>query len=173
MSGMSGTSAMSHPPEGPENAHPRLTPTALAALYEHAARDYPRECCGIVFGPKDQALADEARACRNIQDELHAEDPVTHTRDARTAYNLGAADLFALQKSLRGERPAKIIYHSHVEVGAYFSPTDQAAAQFEGEPAYPVEYVVIDVKADGTHGAVQFAWDELQKSYVEVDRYDA
>ena len=141
-------------------------------MYAHARQDYPRECCGIVFGPKASDVADEARACKNIQDELHAEDPETHTRDARTAYNLGAPDLFALQKSLRGERPAKIVYHSHVEVGAYFSDTDQAAARFEDEPAYPVEYVVIDVRADGTHGAAQFAWDERQKKYLEVDRYD-
>jgi proteasome lid subunit RPN8/RPN11 len=154
-------------------SHPRLSGEALQAMYAHARQEYPKECCGIVFGPKASEAADEARACRNNQDDLHAADPATYTRDARTAYHLPPRDLFALQKSLRGERPAKIIYHSHVEVGAYFSPTDQAAAQFEGEPAYPVEYVVIDVKADGTHGAVQFAWDELQKSYVEVDRYDA
>jgi adenylyltransferase/sulfurtransferase len=145
---------------------------ALQAMYAHARAEYPKECCGIVFGPKGSDVADEAKPCRNIQDDLHAEDPGTHTRDARTAYNLGASDLFALQKSLRGERPAKIVYHSHVEVGAYFSDTDQAAAQFEGEPACPVEYVVIDVKADGTHGAAQFAWDEREKNYVEVSRYD-
>ena len=156
---------------GPPGPHPRITPDALAALYEHARRDYPRECCGIVFGPKDEPLADEARACRNIQDELHAEDPVTHTRDARTAYNLPAADIFALQKSLRGDRPAKIVYHSHVDVGAYFSDTDQAAARFDDEPAYPVEYVVIDARQDGARGAVQFAWDDDSKKYVEVDRY--
>jgi proteasome lid subunit RPN8/RPN11 len=155
--------------------HPRLTPAALQEIYAHARRDYPKECCGIVFGPKAQAIADEARACRNIQDDLHAEDPVTHTRDARTAYNLAAADLFGLQKSLRGERPAKIVYHSHVDVpggGLYFSDTDQAAARFEDEPAYPVEYVVVDVRSEGTRGAVQFAWDDGQKKYLEVDRYD-
>jgi hypothetical protein len=33
--------------------------------------------------------------------------------------------------------------------------------------------VVIDVRADGSKGAAQFAWDERQKTYVEVDRYDA
>jgi proteasome lid subunit RPN8/RPN11 len=156
--------------------HPRLTTEALQAMYAHARQEYPKECCGIVFGPKASDAADEARACRNNQDDLHAADPATYTRDARTAYNLEPRDLFALQKSLRGERPAKIIYHSHVDVapsGLYFSPTDQAAAQFEGEPAYPVEYVVIDVRADGTRGAAQFAWHETQKQYVEVDRYDA
>jgi proteasome lid subunit RPN8/RPN11 len=152
-------------------SHPVLTAGALAELYAHAAREYPHECCGIVFGPKETADADRVRPCVNIQNELHAEDPVQHPRDARTAYNLGAADLFALQKSLRSETPAKIVYHSHVDVGAYFSPTDQAAAKMGDEPAYPVEYVVVDVQADGARAAAQFAWDDEQRTYVEVRRY--
>lgn len=155
----------------PAPPHPLLTSAALQAMYEHARRDYPKECCGVVFGPKAGTAADQAKACDNIQDRLHAEDPVRFTRDARTAYNLDARDIFALQKSLRGESPAKIVYHSHVDVGSYFSDTDQAAAQFDGEPAYPVEYVVIDIRADGPRGAKQFAWDEAQKKYVEIGAY--
>jgi proteasome lid subunit RPN8/RPN11 len=151
--------------------HPIVSPEALAVMYAHARRDYPNECCGIVFGPRDAPAADRAVACANIQNELHAEDPVKHARDARTAYNLGAGDLFKLQKSLRGDTPAKIVYHSHVEVGAYFSDTDQAAAQMDGEPTYPVEYVVIDVRAGGVGGAAQFAWDAAARRYVEVGRY--
>jgi proteasome lid subunit RPN8/RPN11 len=153
------------------DSHPIMTPEALAEIYAHARRDYPRECCGLVLGPRGSDAADRVRPCRNIQDQLHAEDPAQHPRDARTAYNLDAGDLFALQKSLRGDSPAKIVYHSHVEVGAYFSDTDQAAARMGDEPAYPVEYVVIDVKADGAHGAAQFAWDEARRTYVEVRRY--
>jgi adenylyltransferase/sulfurtransferase len=155
----------------PEAAHPLLTPQALEEIYAHARRDYPRECCGIVFGARAGEAADQVRVCRNNQDELHAADPATHQRDATTAYNLGATDLFALQKSLRGENPARIIYHSHVEVGAYFSDTDKAAALFDGEPAFPVEYVVVDIKKDGAHGAIQFAWDAGLKDFVEVRRY--
>ena len=68
--------------------------------------------------------------------------------------------------------PAKIVYHSHVDVGAYFSDTDQAAARFDDEPAYPVEYVVIDSQKDGPRGAKQFAWSEAEKKYVEVAHYD-
>jgi proteasome lid subunit RPN8/RPN11 len=150
---------------------PTLTPEALAAMYAHARRDYPKECCGIVYGPKGSSVADNAVACANIQDRLHAEDPVRFDRDARTAYNLDAPDLFKLQKSLRGDTPAKIIYHSHVNVGAYFSATDQAAALFDGEPSYPVEYVVIDVQSDGARTAVQFAWSPEARSFVEVARY--
>jgi proteasome lid subunit RPN8/RPN11 len=155
--------------------HPALTDEALAAIYAHARREHPNECCGIVYGPKAQPLAARAVACVNIQNELHAEDPVRHTRDARTAYNLGAGDLFKLAKSLRGDEPAKIVYHSHVDVeradGAYFSDTDQAAAQMDGEPTYPVEYVVVDVRRDGVRGAAQFAWDGAARRYVEIGRY--
>jgi proteasome lid subunit RPN8/RPN11 len=156
------------PPQGP---HPEMTSAALREIYAHATREYPFECCGIVFGAKTAPTADHVRVCRNIQNDLHAQDPATHTRDARTAYNLDAGDLFALQKSLRGDQPAKIVYHSHVEVGAYFSDTDQAAARFDDEPTYPVEYVVIDASKTGARGAAQFAWDPAARSYVEVRRY--
>lgn len=153
-----------------------LTADALAALYAHARRDYPLECCGMVYGPKDTTEANRAVACANIQNALHAEDPVMHPRDARTAYNLGAVDLLKLGKSLRGPEPARIIYHSHVDIdgdGCYFSATDQAAAQMDGEPSYPVEYVVIDVRADHVRGAAQFAWDAESRAYVEIGRYAA
>ena len=151
--------------------HPALGAEALAEMYAHARRDYPNECCGIVFGTKGAPVADRAVACVNTQNDLHAMDPIANPRDARTAYNLGAGDLFKLSKSLRSEAPAKIIYHSHVDVGAYFSDTDQAAAVMDGEPSYPVEYVVIDVQADRVGGAAQFAWDAAQRRYLEVGRY--
>jgi proteasome lid subunit RPN8/RPN11 len=157
--------------------HPVLTDDALAAIYAHARREHPNECCGVVFGPKAQPVAGRAVACVNIQDQLHAEDPQRNPRSARTAYNLDAGDLFRLQKSLRGDEPAKIIYHSHVDVeradGAYFSDTDQAVAQMEGEPTYPIEYVVVDLRRDGVRGAAQFAWDAGARGYVEVGRYPA
>ncbi len=152
-------------------AHPIVSAGALAEIYAHARRDYPDECCGIIYGPKGSAVADRAVACVNIQNRLHAEDPIRFERDARTAYNLDAPDLFKLQRSLRGDSPAKIVYHSHVDVGAYFSKTDEAAALFDGQPSYPVEYVVIDVKSDGARGAVQFAWDQQRGAFVEVARY--
>jgi adenylyltransferase/sulfurtransferase len=162
---------VSAPPKIPPPPHPTVGADTLAEIYAHARRDYPNECCGIVYGPKGLPVADRAVACANIQNELHAEDPVMHARDARTAYNLGAADLFTLGKSLRGETPAKIVYHSHVDVGAYFSDTDQAAAQMDGEPSYPVEYVVIDVGQNGIGGAAQFAWDPTERRYLEIGRY--
>ena len=68
-------------------------------------------------------------------------------RDARTAYNLGAKDLFFLDRALqKSERPVRVIYHSHVDVGAYFSAEDERAAVSEGELLYPVDYLVVDVR---------------------------
>ena len=98
--------------------HPELTAEALAEIYAHARRELPERMLRHRVRPARQPIAARAVACVNIQNELHAEDPVKHTRDARTAYNLGAGDLFKLQKSLRGDEPAKIVYHSHVDVDA-------------------------------------------------------
>ena len=41
----------------------------------------------------------------------------------------------------------------------------------EGEPTYPVEYVVVDLRRDGVRGAAQFAWSPGDSRYVEIGRY--
>lgn len=155
---MSGSSS---PAAGPPIQIPS---EVLLACYADARRRYPNECCGLLFGPRDVAAVDEVRVCENQQDTLHARDPVTHPRSARTAYSLGFRDLQALDASLGSERPVKIIYHSHIDVGAYFSPEDERAATFAGELIYPVDYLVIDCQADGVHGAklFRFAGDRFQ-----------
>jgi proteasome lid subunit RPN8/RPN11 len=156
----------------PKGYHPILTRDALTAMYAHAARLYPKECCGFVLGPRGSQFADHPVPAQNIADRLHAEDPARNPRDARAAYQLSALDLFSLQKSFRGERPAKILYHSRPESGSHFSGADQAAALFGGEPSYPLEYVVIDVREDRAHGARQFAWSEDERRYEQVGSYD-
>jgi proteasome lid subunit RPN8/RPN11 len=141
---------------------------ALAAVYAHAREGAGREVCGFIL--RGGGAPDEARRCENRQDALHAEDPVRFPRDSRTAYNLGPADLLFLDKSLSskqsegagagGRRRVEVIYHSHVDVGAYFSEEDVRAALFDGEPLYPVDYLVVDAKSDGTIGGAKlFRWD--------------
>jgi len=141
----------------------------LDALYAHAEEGYPDEVCGLVFsGHGDGYPEPESVRCENRQNALHAEDPATFTRDAKTAYNFGARDLLKLDKSLRTERPARIIYHSHVEVGAYFSDEDVRAAAPDGELLYPCDYLVVDVKKDGAKGARLFRFES--SAFVEVGR---
>jgi adenylyltransferase/sulfurtransferase len=133
-----------------------ISKAVLEDLYEHARSGHPEEVCGLLLGPRGTPLIDETRRCENRQNALHAEDPTRFPRDARTAYNLGPKDLFFLDRSLRGDRPVKIIYHSHVDVGAYFSAEDQAAATLDGDLLYPVDYLVIDSQKDGVKGAKLF-----------------
>ena len=140
-----------------------LPRAVLDAIYAHAREGYPEEVCGLIVGD------DEVRRCENRQNALHAEDPAHFPRDARTAYNLGAKDLFFLDKSLRSAKPVRIIYHSHVEVGAYFSDEDARAAAPDGELTYPVEYLVVDVTRDGVRGAKLFRFEGGK--FVEIEAY--
>ncbi len=135
----------------------------LDAIYAHAREGYPEEVCGFIVAD------DEARRCENRQNALHAEDPMTFPRDARTAYNLGPKDLFFLDRSQKSERPVRVIYHSHVDVGAYFSAEDEHAATAEGELLYPVDYLVVDVRGDGVRGAKLFRFESGR--FVEVGSY--
>jgi proteasome lid subunit RPN8/RPN11 len=150
---------------------PELPESVLAIAYADAVRRYPEEACGLFLGPRDGAGCDEARPCENQQNRLHESDPQTHPRDARTAYALGARDLLFLDKSLGSERPVKVIYHSHVEVGAYFSDEDRRAATFDGELVYPVDYLVIDCKKTGVEGAKLFRF--VGGAFVCIREYPA
>jgi [CysO sulfur-carrier protein]-S-L-cysteine hydrolase len=136
--------------------------SVLDAIYQHAREGYPEEVCGFIIGPD----CDEARRCENRQNALHAEDPVAFPRTAREAYNLGAKDLFFLDKSLRSERPVRVIYHSHVDVGAYFSAEDVRAAAPDGELLYPVDWLVVDVGAEGVRGCKLFRFQG--GAFVEI-----
>lgn len=135
----------------------------LGSIYAHAEEGYPEEVCGLVIADE------EARRCENRQNALHAEDPKHFPRDARTAYNLGPKDLLFLDRSLRSLRPVTLIYHSHVEVGAYFSEEDVRAAAPDGELLYPVDYLVVDVRQAGAREARRFRFEN--GLFVEVARH--
>jgi proteasome lid subunit RPN8/RPN11 len=135
----------------------------LDEIYAHAREGYPEEICGLIIA------GDEVRRCENRQNALHAEDPELFPRTARTAYNLGAKDLFFLDRSLRSPRPVTIIYHSHIDVGAYFSEEDARAAAPDGELLYPVDYLVVDAAPEGVRGSKLFRF--LDGKFVEIAAY--
>ena len=144
----------------------QLTIDLLNQIYAHADDGYPEEVCGLILGPR--GTPDEIRRCHNRQNALHAEDPLAFPRDARTAYNLGAEDLFFLDASLRSDRPTQVIYHSHIDVGAYFSKEDELAAA-AGELLYPVDYLVIDARPEGARGARLFHFHDGR--FIELATY--
>ena len=155
---------------------PAIPPQMLTTLYAHARETYPEECCGFLIGPHDSATIDEVRRCVNEQNRYHALDPKRFPRTAREAYYLGGKDLRFLLESVSSTRPVKIIYHSHPDVGAYFSAEDTRAAlgrepDDTAEPQYPVDHIVIDAQADHVAGAKMFRWDSTQRTFVPVAVY--
>ncbi|MBI4387732.1 MAG: Mov34/MPN/PAD-1 family protein, partial [Candidatus Omnitrophica bacterium] len=109
--------------------------------------------------------------CRNLQNEMHEKNPKQFPRTSQTAYFLDPQDLFRIQKMAR-ERgmEMKVIYHSHADVGAYFSEEDKRQALCEGKPLYPnVSYLVVDAIKDKNRGAKLFGWEENKKDFVELE----
>jgi proteasome lid subunit RPN8/RPN11 len=144
-----------------------LTPEERAAIERQAIAEYPRECCGVLLvrGAERRLFP-----CRNDQDALHGADPARHPRDARTAYHIADSDrLRMVRLEQDGYEPA-VIYHSHVDAGAYFSPTDKHQALMNGEPMYPdTAYVVVSVAGGRVAAVGAFRWDAGQRDFVPVD----
>ena len=162
----------------PQTSLPTLAPAVLADIYAHARETYPEECCGFLIGPRDNALIDEVRRCVNEQNRYHALDPERFPRTARIAYYLGGRDLRFLMQSIETPRPVKLIYHSHIDVGSYFSAEDIRAAlgrepDDTAEPLYPVDHIVIDAQADHIAGAKMFRWDQRQRAFIQVAEFAA
>ncbi len=142
----------------------------LRKIREQAEKDYPRETCGILIGRKDRP--DEISGiypCRNVQDDYHAEDPVNFARTSAAAYFMDPRDLLRVHKEARQKGcEVRVIYHSHVNAGAYFSEEDQRMALSEGEPAYPgVCYLVISVREGKAEEASIFSWDPKAKTFLK------
>lgn len=125
----------------------------LQRIYHHARSTYPEECCGFIFadGTVHHGI--------NIQSELHHRQPDIHTRTGANGYTFSVADTLAMNRSFRSSNPVAVIYHSHPDVGAYFSHEDASKALFMGEPAYPVAYLVVDIRKGHAKAAKLFQWN--------------
>jgi len=156
----------------PDVPHSVLTPKAFREVCRLGKDGYPSCICGFITGPRGRDVADRVQACVNIQDRLHAEDPSRHPRDSRTAWNLDAHDIWKLAMSFKTDQPAKVIYSSHIDVGAFLSDSTRQGAIMDGEPAYPVDLLILDARSTGVQGATQYAWDVRSRDYVEVRRYE-
>lgn len=147
-----------------------LTPEELVRVQAQAVAEYPAECCGVLLARGAPGSDRLLMACRNIQNELHAKDPVRHPRDARTAYFIDPRDLLTIgRREGEGYRVATI-YHSHIDTGAYFSATDRQNALINGEPAYPdAVYVVLSVVEGRVVDAAAFVWDPSTRDFAPTE----
>lgn len=148
---------------------PLLTPAELAAVHRQAEAEYPAECCGVVLVRPGPPEARRLMACRNIQDELHQRDPQRFPRTARTAYYIAHEDLLEIGRRESEGFEVRVIYHSHVDAGAYFSETDRRNAMVDGVPAYPqATYVVVSVAGGAVAETRAHRWSETAGDFVEV-----
>ncbi|MBI4587422.1 MAG: M67 family metallopeptidase [Candidatus Rokubacteria bacterium] len=135
-----------------------------------AETEYPSECCGVVLAKGDAPGERLLLPCRNVQNELHAKDPVRHPRDARTAYHIDPQDLLRIGRFESDGYGIRTIYHSHIDAGAYFSETDKKNALIQDEPAYPeAVHVVLSVASGKVAGAAAFAWSPDRREFLPVE----
>jgi [CysO sulfur-carrier protein]-S-L-cysteine hydrolase len=136
-----------------------LSESALQQMIAEGRRCYPNEACGLVFeGPAGVRV----ESVENVVDRYHAKDPERFARTARTAYLMDPRkQLAALEHAeAAGERLAAV-YHSHADVGSYFSDEDRAQAlSAGGEPLLPgVEYLVLSIRAAGCDAIKSFRFE--------------
>jgi len=144
-----------------------FTSEELAQIRSQAEAEYPAECCGVLLLRGRDGTDRLLLPCRNIQDELHAKDPVKHPRDSRTAYYIDPKDLLNIGRREGEGYAVAVIYHSHIEAGAYFSATDKRNALIDGAPTYPdAVYVVLSVVKGAVVDAQSFAWDSVARDFV-------
>lgn len=146
----------------------------LPPIYRSVEPAWPHEGCGFVFEFDGNEL--RVLPTANRAQELHERFPEQYPR--------GGEDWFEpdmkpwLRASREGGVP-RIIYHSHPEVGAYFSQPDRDMARLPSEDGQLVErnpgvrHIVISVRQGKADGALMFAWNEHTRDFDEVAAFDA
>jgi [CysO sulfur-carrier protein]-S-L-cysteine hydrolase len=144
----------------------------LAEVDEEARRAYVRdeESCGFLVGPvEDGRRLDGMVPMINRANALHRLDPEQYPRTGRTYFDI---DSMKFENAIRrGEaegRPVKVLYHSHLDVGAYFSATDAEVAKMgQGEPPWDLAYLVTSVRKGEVDDRKLFVWDPARRSFLE------
>jgi [CysO sulfur-carrier protein]-S-L-cysteine hydrolase len=152
----------------------RIPKDVVAKIDEEARRaatERDEASCGFLIGPASVALlVDTIVPMENRANKLHRLDPDTYPRTGRMYFDI---DPLKFERAVReGEtsgRPVKVLYHSHLDVGAYFSDTDAQAATAGGnEPTYDLAYLVTSVRAGVVDDRKLFVWDAEGKRFVEA-----
>ena len=136
-----------------------MSPADLKQICSYLESRYPEEGCGLVFEEADGSFRVVPMA--NVYDKYRARDPVTYPRTNRTAYLFNPME-FLRQSESAEERKARIacLFHSHCDVGAYFSAEDKAMAAPDGQPLLPqTAYLVVAVDLGQTTKSVIFLWN--------------
>lgn len=133
----------------------RLSSDAAAAIRAHAVRELPRECCGLLTGPRAPAggplAIDGSAASANLAPPGVAD-----------AFELDAALHLAVQRRERAAGRAVVgLYHSHPQGAPIPSHRDREGAYDHG-----LVWLIV-----GPDGAIRAWWpgpDGFVEAYLEV-----
>ncbi len=144
----------------------------LEQIYRQAREIFPEECCGWLAGAPDGQGVTIVRTCENVQ--AAGNHPIAADRPAEAAYVFKAEDLLELSRSFDTDTPARIIYHSHPNGMAYLSDVDRSVATspWGGEPAFPVQQLVIGIDSAAVREAALFAWSPEEDGFIQIARFD-
>lgn len=145
----------------------KLQEEAWNSIASHAQETFPDECCGVIFS---LGSGDRVVPLKNIQNKLHALDPLTYPRTAVIAYAMDPLELDEVvrQAQANGER-LKAFYHSHPNHDAYFSDEDKVFACPFGEPTFPDTVQIVISIFDGiVKTAKAFVWSSEKNDFVEA-----
>lgn len=140
-------------------------PEQLRLIVQRAEAAWPKEGCGLIVGRRweDARLVET----ENVYDRYAARDPGRYPRTSATAYLIHPLRLLEAVEEAGG---LLAIWHSHAEVGAYFSDEDVRVALGGGDaPLWPgTAYLVVSCRQGRVDGLVRFDWDAGQRRFVET-----
>jgi proteasome lid subunit RPN8/RPN11 len=149
-----------------------ISKSVLDQVSEEARRAYGRdeESCGFLVGPaSDGRRVDGIVPMVNRANALHRLDPEQYPRTGRTYFDIDSMKFEgAIRRGDAEGRPVKVLYHSHLDVGAYFSATDAEVAKMgQGEPPWDLAYLVTSVRSGQVDDRKLFIWDPAKREFVE------
>lgn len=147
-----------------------LSPELIAAVAAHAEATYPKEACGVILGRPGAPDLVRVVPLENVQDHHHHADPVAFPRDGRDAFRIDERERIRVLDQAEGEGLVeRVLFHSHCDAGAYFSPEDRAMAVQQGVELLPgVVHLVVSVRKGRRSDAAAFCYDPKTGAFLEV-----
>ena len=135
------------------------------------------EACGVIAGSAGNLVADSHERLPNLANKYHAMDPEGYPRTGRTYFLIDPLKFSKKVREAEGAgKPIKVLWHSHLDCGAYFSDTDSQTALAGGEePSYDLAFLVVSVRGNGKGADAHvddrklFVWSAAEKKFVEAD----
>jgi len=141
----------------------------IPTIATHVESTYPEEGCGVVF---KGAHGLRAVPLKNVYDKYHARFPAEFPRTNKTAYRIDELELQkAIEAAEQQGETLVCVFHSHCDVGAYFSKEDSDMAAPDGIEMRPgLKWLVVAVDKGKVATYRLFTFAEGRFAEDESDR---